>query len=557
MTVHPPSEDDAPTVRFARIAGFAPTAVPDVPPPTGEHPARRVWPAVLAGLLVVAVLTGGAGVAWAGHGDVPRGTRVLGVELGGLTTAEAGERLRTGLGGARRLTEPFTVSLAGHEIVMIDPVEVGLAVDVPATIAAASRSRRLIGIENVAPVVTVDGTRLHEVLQATAVRAGLATPGTPASITFDGVTPVAVHPRPGRGVDATAAAAAVTGAWARKAVPRVELTETPPATTAEDVDRLMRELAVPATAAPVRAGAFDITPEVIARSLVFDGDPLTPRIDERKLRDALGTTLSGLEATVRDATVDVGDGWPRITESVTGRTADLAALARDLLAVLPRAGDRSVRVTFTETRPAVGTAEVERLGITERLVTYTTYGPSGAGPDLSVDTLIKPGDTFSLHAAAGKDAGPQLAATVFVAAYRAGLQLVEHRPHPTYRPYLPAVVEATAGPAQDLRFRNDTPHGVLAAVRVSGRTVTVSLWGTRTGDWIDTEYGPRTGITEPEIEYRDPGPDCEFDAGSQGFSQEAWRIFRRNGTETKREKFAWSYESQPRVICGQGRGASR
>ncbi|MDR7280842.1 VanW family protein [Catenuloplanes atrovinosus] len=558
MTVPPFSEDDAPTVRFARIAGFAPTALPDVPPPAENARPRRRWPVALAGLLVAAVLTGGGGVAWAARGDVPHGTRVLGVHLGGLTAAEAGERLRADARLSRRLTEPFTISLAGAEIVTVEPAAIGLAVDVPATVAAAASGGRLIGIADVAPVVTVDGRKLHDVLHAAAVRAKLATPGTPAAITYRGTTPVAVHPEPGRGIDATAAAAVVTSAWARRDVPRVAFTETAPATTREDVDRLMRELAVPATAAPVRAGAFEISPEVIARSLVFEGDPLTPRIDEKRLRQALGTTLTDLETPVRDAAIDVDDGWPRITEAVTGRTADLGALARDLFHVLPATGDRTITATFTETRPAVGTADVERLGITERLASYTTYGTEPASVDERLNgTVIKPGETFSLHDAAGRDASPQLAATVFVAAYRAGLEDVEHRPHATYRENLPAVTEATAGPGQDLRFRNDTRHGVLVAARVSGRAITVSLWGTRVYDWIGTEYGPRTGVTDLEIEYREPGPDCEFEAGSRGFSQDAWRIFRRDGREVAREKFSWTYESLPRVVCGQGRGVSR
>ncbi|GAB7043829.1 MULTISPECIES: VanW family protein [Catenuloplanes] len=556
MTVPPPSEDDAPTVRFARIAGFAPTAMPDVPHPAEETAARRRWPVAMAGVLVVAVLAGGAGVAWAGRGDVPRGTRVLGVELGGLTSAEAGERLRADLGGARRLTEPFTVSLAGTEIVKVDPAAIGLAVDVPATIASATRNGRLLGVADVPPVVTVDEARLHDVLHAAAVRARLATPGTPGAITYDGTTPTAVYPEPGRGIDPHAAAVAVTEAWARRDVARVALTETTPATTRADVDRLLDGLAVPATAAPVHAGAFDIAPEVIARSLVFDGDPLTPRIDERRLRDGLAPVLAGLETPVRDASVDVDGGWPRVTESVTGRTVDVAALARDLLAVLPKTGERTVTATFTETRPAMTTEEVKRLGITQPIATYTSYGPEPV-PDRPVTALVKPGDTVSLRALAGDGASPQLAATVFQAAYLAGLEIVEHHPHATYREYLPAVLEATAGPGQDLRVRNDTGHGVLADVRVSSRTITVTLWGTRVFDRIDTEYGPRTAVTEPAVEYRDPGPDCEFEPGSRGFSQEAWRIFRKDGEEAGREKFSWTYESRPRIVCGQGRGASR
>ncbi|MFI5843576.1 VanW family protein [Catenuloplanes sp. NPDC051500] len=547
-------DDDAPTVRFARIAGHAPGR--DVLPLYDEEydlpdarPVRR-WPMLLAGPLVAAVLVGGGGVAWAGRGDVPRGTSVLGVDLGGLTAAEAHERL----GASHRLTAPFLISLAGREIVRTDPAAIGLTVDVPASVEAASRGGRLIGTEAVAPVVTVDERKLYDVLQAAAVHAGLATPGVAPSIRFDGTTPAPVYPEPGRAVDARGAAAEVAAAWARKDVPHVAIVETTPVTTRDEIDRLVAEVAVPAVAAKVRVstdrGGFDVTPEVIARSLVFVGDPLTPRIDEKRLRDALGTTLTRLETTVREASVSAADGWPRITESRTGRTVDTAALARDLLEALPGAGPRTVSAAFTETRPATSTEDVRKLGITEQLAGFTTQGPSDGPAVDPLSVLLRPGDTFSLHRTVGRDAPPQLAATLFHAAFLAGLADEQHLPHETYQANLPAVAEATVTHDQDLRFRNDTPSGVLIDVRAYGSSITVTLWGTRVHDSVRIDYGRRTAIVEPPVSYEAPGPDCEFDAGSQGFSQEAWRIFRKDGKESKRETFSWTYAPQPRIICG-------
>ncbi|WP_157239952.1 VanW family protein [Catenuloplanes japonicus] len=549
--------DDAATVRFARIAGDAPGPLPDVLRMTEHLPdahSPRRWPTALAGVLVAAVLVGGGGVAWAARGDVPRGTSVLGVDLGGLTEAQAHERLSA----SHRLSEPFIISLAGREIVRTDPEAIGLSVDVPASVAAATRGGRLIGFESVTPVVTVDERKLYDVLQAAALKARLASPGTAPAITFDGTTPRPVYPEPGRAIDARAAAKEVASAWARKDVPHVALTETTPVTTREEIDRLVTELAVPAVASKVRVtvdrGGFDVPPAVIARSLVFAGDPLTPRIDEKLLRAGLGETLSRLETTVREASVSADDGWPRITGSRTGRTVDTGALARDLLESLPRSGARTITATFTETEPVVSTEDITKLGVTEQLATFTTSGPDGdldpAAAERLDGALIRPGDTFSLHRTAGRDSSPQLAATLFHAAFTAGLEDVEHRPHTTYRAYLPAVAEATAAPDQDLRFRNDTPYGVLVDVRSYGRVITVTLWGTRVHDSVRIDYGRRSDIVEPPVTYETPGPDCAFDEGSPGFSQEAWRIFRKDGKESKREKLRWTYDPQPRIICG-------
>src|SRR5690606_5483477 len=80
------------------------------------------------------------------------------------------------------------------------------------------------------------------------------------AIEFDGTTPEPVYPEPGLGLDPQRSAAALTAAWPTPAMvtdaappPEVEipLVEINPVTTADDVDRLLAELARPAVAAPV------------------------------------------------------------------------------------------------------------------------------------------------------------------------------------------------------------------------------------------------------------------------------------------------------------------
>ena len=55
-----------------------------------------------------------------------------------------------------------------------------------------------------------------------------------------------------------------------------------------------------------------------------------------------------------------------------------------------------------------------------------------------------------------------MATTTFNAAFFAGLEDVEHKPHSFYIDRYPVGREATvAWPVVDLRFKNDTDHGVL------------------------------------------------------------------------------------------------
>src|SRR5918995_49662 len=157
--------------------------LPASPP---EKSRRRKWPMLAAAGATLVVL--GAGTALAGYayaGDVPRGTTVMGVDLGGLSRADAATRLRDALAA------PVKVRI-GDKAGSVQPQDVGLAVDVDATVAdAARRTPRLWGSADVPPTVTVDATRLDAALrpQGASVAQALTTP----SVTYDGLEPVATY----------------------------------------------------------------------------------------------------------------------------------------------------------------------------------------------------------------------------------------------------------------------------------------------------------------------------------------------------------------------------
>ena len=74
-------------------------------------------------------------------GDVPRGTSVLGIDIGGLDRSDAAARLHAGLDGKPALDQPITVHVTGDSAEAADaqvtPDQVGLGVDIDATVAAA------------------------------------------------------------------------------------------------------------------------------------------------------------------------------------------------------------------------------------------------------------------------------------------------------------------------------------------------------------------------------------------------------------------------------------
>ena len=97
-----------------------------------------------------------------------------------------------------------------------------------------------------------------------------------------------------------------------------------------------------------------------------------------------------------------------------------------------------------------------------------------------------------------------MATTTFNAAFFAGLEDVEHKPHSFYIDRYPVGREATvAWPTVDLRFRNDTPYGVLISARLTPSTpsssgaLTVSMYSTKYWD-ITATTGERYNFTQPE-----------------------------------------------------------
>jgi vancomycin resistance protein YoaR len=582
-----PPTDDAPTIQLP--AQRQPPAAP-------AARARRRWLAWLAGGAAAGILSaGGATAAYAYAGDVPRGTSVLGADLGGMSRQEAAAALRARLSArAAELAAPVPVTVDGKSVA-ITPADVGLAVDVEATVAAAARRSPgpidlLFAEQEVPPSVTVDAARLDAALRKAAGKIG--SPMTMPAIAYEGTTPRATHPKPGKGLDPQRSARAVTAGWLGGEPVRVPLVDLHPATTAADVDRLLADLAVPAVAAPVTVnterGALTIPPAAIAGSLILTADRtgrIVPRIDPKKLRAALAGPLARIEVKPREATVAIGGGRPKVVASSGGIEVDLAALGTALLEVLPNSEGRTVTAALKTVEPKTSTADLAALGITERVSTFTTKFTGGLSSPRSqnivqiakeVDgAVVKPGETFSLNGHTGergykqgyKDApvilggklvpgvgggASQFTTTLFNATYYAGLEDVEHKPHSYYFSRYPPVIESTIFyPDLDFKFRNDTPYGVLLDTSWNRNSITVSVWSTKYYDSVTTKLSARRNVTSPRTIHLPPGPSCIETGGLPGFTQDAWRVFRKDGKELRREKFTWRYDPEPRYICAE------
>jgi vancomycin resistance protein YoaR len=532
---------------------------------------------------------------------IARGTTVAGVDVGGLTAAAAEEvvadRLET------RAGMPVEVSAEGRRAA-IDPERAGLRVDVAASVAQAPAGRSwdprdmwgyLAGGDEHDPVVTVEEAELDAALERFAAR--VARPPVEGKVTFRRSGPRAGYPEDGVRLDVAGAREAVVTAYPvadTGTVVQLPTKADPPAVSAAEVSRAMKEFADPAMSAPVVfvIGGEEVVlrPRHYARTLSLRarGARFVPDVDEEALLEVLRPAMRTVASAPRDATVRIVDGRPRVIPAKTGVRFDPDRVTGQFLDLVVAEGDqRRARLGTVTARPGFTTAEARELGIKEAVSEFTTYYPHadyrnvniGRAAELVDGTLLEPGETFSLNGTVGErtaangftegfvisngifkeDLGggvSQMATTVFNAMFFAGLEDVEHKPHSFYIDRYPVGREATvAWPTVDLKFRNDTRYGVLVqawrtpSTPSSQGAVTVRMWSTKVWD-IEATTSQRYAFTSPATR-RISGDECVPNEGYGGFDVDVHRLFSRPGSATveRRERFHTSYIPSDTVIC--------
>ncbi|MGY0058712.1 hypothetical protein ACWY4P_19540 [Streptomyces sp. LZ34] len=246
-------------------ASPAPSAEDGTPPSSPAAPAapaaarpkkkgRSKLMLAVGALVFIGGVAYGAGLVM-NHADVPNGTTVLGVDIGGTSKETAVQKLDTALEG--RTGAPLKVSVDGEQK-EIKPSVAGLVLDTEATVrGVAGRDYNPVtvigslfgGTHQADPVVTVDEEKLKDALQRLAGTSGTAREGT---IKFEPGRAVAVYGKAGKGLDVDKAVAAVDEAFRQRAATGENKVITLPVVTKQpqisnaEVDRKMRTFARPA-----------------------------------------------------------------------------------------------------------------------------------------------------------------------------------------------------------------------------------------------------------------------------------------------------------------------
>uniref|UniRef100_UPI003CC68FFA hypothetical protein n=1 Tax=Streptomyces carpinensis TaxID=66369 RepID=UPI003CC68FFA len=290
-------------------------------------------------VIVVAGVAYGAGLLM-NHSDVPKGTTVLGVDIGGGTRDDAVKKLDDAFG--KWVDQPLKLSVDG-KTVTLKPDQAGLQFDTQATASAAAKSDynpvsvigSLFGNHRVVePQMPVDEEKLQAALENAAGGAGSSSDGT---IKFEADKAVAVYGRTGKGIDVARSTQAVeqayrtqveTGSTTPVLVPTT--TRRPTVSNAE-VDRMMKEFAVPAmsgiatvqtdAAHSIRFGHVSL-PKILGVKAV--NGKLVETYDLKALKEAYGSTFQGVlitRGTGQKTAVTPQDVASALGKALRGKTA--------------------------------------------------------------------------------------------------------------------------------------------------------------------------------------------------------------------------------------------
>ncbi|MFF8994637.1 hypothetical protein ACF09H_32865 [Streptomyces sp. NPDC014983] len=267
------------------------------------------------GLVVVAGGVYGAGLLM-NHTDVPKGTTVLGVDIGGGTRDDAVKKLDDAFGD--RVAKPLKLSVGGRTV-MLTPANAGLQFDFQATASAAARSDynpvsvvgTLFGQQRVVePVMPVDEEKLQAALQQAGGGSGSGAV-VEGGIEFKAGKAVAVYGKAGTAIDAARSTQAIEQAYRAEVETgdptpvTVPTANRQPAVSNAEVDRELKEFAKPAMSAPV------VVRTDAAHSVMFSpqkslwkflgvaavGGKLTDKPDYPALKQLYGQTFDGVLIT--------------------------------------------------------------------------------------------------------------------------------------------------------------------------------------------------------------------------------------------------------------------
>ena len=510
----------------------------------------KVFLGAAAALVVLAVA---AGIVLAGSPSrIAAGVSIQGVNVGGLTAEEAQAKLEAIAG---RYADKPVLFTADEERFSVRPEALDVRVDwAAAAEAAVERSDAPFPLRGLKRVwLRLGGAEVQP--EATAFRAALAERlermvarvdrvPSQAALVLSGREPEIVPAVAGRELDRVAAGALVVAALAgfeREPTPLPVVVD-PPEVTSDTLAPVARQLRT-VLSAPVRlthgGAAFSVDPQEMIGLLQLPADGATRlRVEPEAAAARFENLGRGLARPPRNADFAVRpNGRVRIVPSRPGRELNVAATSAALLQAASRVDDRTAVVVVARFEPRMTTAQARALRVERQLASYATLYAGTADRinnlQLSIEILdgarIAPGATWSFNefvgprtAERGFRSAPvimdgkyeegigggvsQVATTVFNAAWEAGIEIAERRPHALYISRYPDGRDATVNyPDVDLKLVNDTPRWIVLKASYDESGILVRLLGGGPERRVESVAGELKVTGRPKTE-REPDP---------------------------------------------------
>ncbi|WP_338674418.1 VanW family protein [Streptomyces sp. SCSIO 30461] len=565
---------------------------------------RRIALPVVGGAVVAGLGLYAAGLA---AGDIPDGTRVRGIDIGGMSRVDAQRALD------RKLSPDFAEPIAlkiGDRTEKAAPGTLGLSLDTAAIVERAADPasdpvtviRRVVAspARDVEPVVRVDEDKTRAAIER--IGRSIERPARDGAITFENGAAHASAPVTGTALDQDKALAAVREASLRPATATKEVVlrvkRTQPRIGADETARAMREIARPAMSAPVTLTLGDrhitIAPATLGKHLAMKAG--NPGGSAKGNRLAMSLDVHGLMTDpavaqpLREASqgprepkfrLDARDRVVVAEEARVGRPVTEKAFGDAVRPLLTRSGKaRTGEIAARAIQPQLTSASARELGITEKVSSFTVNFPAAPyrstniarAVELIDGSLVMPGKEWSFNRTVGertpengfvdgimindgryvKSPGggvSAVATTMYNAMFFAGVKPLEYGAHSFYIERYPEGREATvAWGTLDLRWSNDSGHALYIQASSTDTSVTITFLGTKKYDEIRATKGPRTRITPPGSR-EDSGPTCEVQTPLEGFDVSVGRVFVQDGREVKREDYETHYTPRDKVTC--------
>ena len=497
----------------------------------------------------------------ANQGEVPRNVSVVGLDVGGLSRADALVVVRAYETDLQSQPATFVVSESQFDL---DPLSVGLSAGVEDAVDAAliQRSGGLLsgfvpwvrGFNDQVDIdleVSVDDQAVEEQLAAWEQDA-IENTAYEGSVEILSGEIAYEYPRIGERIDKPAAVEIIDTVLTapERDVTALPLTDSVPELTAADIDDAVATLQRMVSRPVVlyneeRNVVLTVKPSEISDATVVEVIRNSPvevsiSLDVDRVAAILEPYRDKLELPPvnADFEVDLETNEVTIIPSKNGTSIDPTAATEELLEAAT-SGAATGRLVFAEgAEPEFTTADAEGFGPLNLVSEFTTKTPGENrvhNIHLMADTIdgyvVWPGEEFSVNEVVGprteakgykRDGAiiggevvccdepanvgggvSQYGTTIYNAIFFGCYEDLEHTPHSIYISRYPEGREATLGfPQPDVRFRNDTDAPVIIRNSYDGNsTITVKFYGNNGGRTCEAERSERFNYTNPKVVY--------------------------------------------------------